>query len=73
MAPELLHGVLADLDYPAQAWQIVMAAEYYGADAHTVARLRRLPSVSYPSFDHVVHAYVHATGPWPNLPVPGLT
>lgn len=58
----MLRGVLSDLDYPAQRWQIVVAAESYGADSFTVARLTRLPRASYPSIEHIAHAYTHATG-----------
>jgi hypothetical protein len=58
---EMLASVLADLTYPARPWQIVVVAETYGADAHTMARLRRLPAATYPSLGHVAHAYTRAT------------
>jgi hypothetical protein len=57
---EMLASVLADLTYPARPWQIVAVAETYGADAHTMTRLHRLPAATYPSLGHIAHAYTSA-------------
>jgi hypothetical protein len=59
----MLTRVLADLTYPAKHWQIVVAAETFGADAHTMTRLRRLPAATYPSLGHIAHAYTQTTAP----------
>jgi len=39
--------VLADLEFPAHRWEIVMFAERYGADRYTRMRLARLPEGRY--------------------------
>jgi hypothetical protein len=57
---EMLARVLADLTCPARPWQIVAVAETYGADAHTMTRLHRLPAATYPSLGHIAHAYTSA-------------
>lgn len=61
----MLQGVLAELSYPAQHWQIVTVADSYGVDRVTLARLNRLPLASYPSIQHIAHAYAYppASGP----------
>jgi hypothetical protein len=38
-----LRVVLADVVYPARRWEIIIAADMYGADGQTRQRLRRLP------------------------------
>src|SRR6185369_15574441 len=38
-----LRHVLAGLAFPAQRWQVIVEAEYYGADARTRQELRALP------------------------------
>jgi hypothetical protein len=59
----MLSSVLSGLDFPARPWQIIAAAESYGADAQMMTRLHQLPSATYPSLRHVAHAYSNATGP----------
>jgi hypothetical protein len=63
MVLEMLASVLADLSYPAQPWQIVVAAESYGADARTVTGLHRLPVATYLSLRHIAHAYTQTRDP----------
>ncbi|HEY2222223.1 DUF2795 domain-containing protein [Actinomycetospora sp.] len=60
---EMLTSVLAGLAFPARPWQIIAAAESYGSDAQTMTRLHQLPPATYPSLQHVAHAYSNATGP----------
>jgi uncharacterized protein DUF2795 len=42
-----LRAVLAGLVFPAWRWEIVTRAGWYGADARTTDRLRRLPARPY--------------------------
>lgn len=67
---EMLSSVLGGLVFPARPWQIIAAAEAYGADAQTMTRLHQLPTASYPTIRHVAHAYSHATGPRRTSPPP---
>ena len=60
---EMLTSVLSGLTFPARPWQIIVAAESYGADARTMTRLHQLPAMSYPSLQHVAHAYSRGPGP----------
>lgn len=59
---EMLTSVLGGLAFPARPWQIIAAAESYGADAQTMTRLHQLPAAMYPSLGHIAHAYSNATG-----------
>jgi len=59
---EMLASVLSGLTFPARPWQIIAAAESYGADARTMTRLHQLPAMSYPSLQHVAHAYSRGPG-----------
>ncbi len=43
--------VLADLNFPAQRWEILTQADMYGVDGVTRERLRPLPSRSTPYRD----------------------
>ncbi|MCD2195793.1 DUF2795 domain-containing protein [Actinomycetospora endophytica] len=60
---EMLSSVLSSLSFPARPWQIIAAAEAYGADSRTMTRLHQLPSATYPSLRHVAQAYGNAPGP----------
>lgn len=46
-AATLLTPVLGALEFPARRWELVTAAEIYGADAMLRDRLRRLPDQLY--------------------------
>ncbi|HEX5120192.1 MAG TPA: hypothetical protein VFW65_33825 [Pseudonocardiaceae bacterium] len=46
-----LRIVLADLAFPARRWEIITKADWYGADAVTTLRLRRLPARTRPYRD----------------------
>ncbi|HEX3591299.1 MAG TPA: hypothetical protein VHV74_16895 [Pseudonocardiaceae bacterium] len=46
-----LRIVLADLTFPAQRWEIITQADWYGADAVTTHWLRQLPSRAQPYRD----------------------
>jgi hypothetical protein len=67
-ALEMLTSILYGLEFPARPWQIIAAAESYGADSRTMTRLHQLPAATYPSIRHVAHAYVTATGALRNPP-----
>ena len=54
--PARIAAVLAGVAYPARTWQLLAEADYYGADTHTHAELRRLPVGSYESLDAVLAA-----------------
>ncbi|HEX4702900.1 MAG TPA: DUF2795 domain-containing protein [Pseudonocardiaceae bacterium] len=49
--PQSIRFVLDALDFPAERWEIVTAAEFYGADAATCEWLRRLPLRAQPYRD----------------------
>lgn len=53
-----LRFVLDGLSFPAERWEIVAAADFYGADVHTSRRLRALPLRDRPYRDlpDVLHA-----------------
>jgi uncharacterized protein DUF2795 len=53
-----LRFVLDGLRFPAERWEIVAAADFYGADVHTSRRLRTLPLRDRPYRDlqDVLHA-----------------
>lgn len=46
-----LRFVLDGLSFPAERWEIVAAADFYGADVHTSRRLRNLPPRDRPYRD----------------------
>lgn len=46
-----LRFILDGLTFPAERWQIVTAADFYGADVATCQRLRMLPVRSQPYRD----------------------
>jgi hypothetical protein len=58
LAAYSIRFVLDDLDFPAERWEIVTAAEHYGADAATCEWLRRLPlrAVPYQNIQEVIDA-----------------
>jgi hypothetical protein len=62
-----LTPVLVELAFPAAPWQISAAADYYGADSHTLWILRGLRARTYPSLRAVVQELT-ATGPAPPRP-----
>jgi hypothetical protein len=49
-----LATVLAGLAFPARTWQLVVQADYYGADSITRAELGRLPAGEYPNLPAVL-------------------
>jgi hypothetical protein len=53
---ERVSQVLAGMVYPAAKWQLLMAAEEYGADASTRAELWSLPTGEYADLDAVLSA-----------------
>ncbi|HEX5407799.1 MAG TPA: DUF2795 domain-containing protein [Pseudonocardiaceae bacterium] len=48
---QLLRIVLSEVVYPARRWEIITAADTYGADGGTRQRLRRLPLRNRPFRD----------------------
>lgn len=48
-----IRQVLADLRYPAERWQVIAEAQYYGAGSECITRLVRLPVRSYANIDEV--------------------
>jgi hypothetical protein len=57
-----LSGVLADMRFPAMAWQLIAHAEYRGADWRSRAELRSLPAGTYRSLAAVLDAVASARG-----------
>lgn len=55
-----LGSVLRDVGFPASRWQLVAAADAYGADARTKADLWVLPEPTYHNFSGVVIAVERA-------------
>lgn len=53
-----LRFVLDGLTFPAERWEILAAADFYGADVHTSRRLRALPPRDRPYRDlqDILHA-----------------
>ena len=51
-----LRAVLASQTFPAERWELLAAAEFYGADARTRAELRGIPAGRYPTIAHVAEA-----------------
>lgn len=51
MEMQSLRIVLADLAFPAQRWEIITKADWYGADAGMTHRLQQLPTRARPYRD----------------------
>ena len=64
-----LTPILAELAFPAAPWQISAAADFYGADSHTLWILRGLRAGTYPSLRAVVQE-LSPTRP-ASRPIPG--
>lgn len=65
-----LGQVLAEVQFPAETWQLLTAADYFGADRVTTQALRRIPVARYRDLDGVLDAtretaLVRSTAPWP--------
>jgi hypothetical protein len=48
---QALRLILAGLDFPLRRWEIITAADWYGADAQTTRWLRALPANGRPYRD----------------------
>jgi hypothetical protein len=48
--------VLREVQYPAQKWMILTAADSYGADVQTRTEVQELPEATYHNIDEVVAA-----------------
>lgn len=57
-----LRHVLDGLSYPAQKWQIVTWADFYGADATTRNELAGLPTAAYRGVDEIIAAVAGTRG-----------
>jgi hypothetical protein len=53
-AAHRLRHVLAGQQFPADRWQLIVGAEFYGADAHTRQELYTLPPRRYASLAEVI-------------------
>ncbi|MGD9528047.1 DUF2795 domain-containing protein [Pseudonocardia sp.] len=51
-----LRAVLASQKFPAERWELLAAAEFYGADARTRAELRAIPVGRYSTIAQVAEA-----------------
>ncbi len=51
-----LQQVLAGQRFPAERWELIVAADLYGADALTKSELHMLPAVRFRSLADVLHA-----------------
>ena len=51
---DVLRHVLSDLRLPARRWEILTAADLYGADPSTVALLQAIPEGRYPRVEDIV-------------------
>lgn len=49
-----LSCVLAEVPFPAQSWELLAWADYYGADVRTRAQLVALPAGTYSSLTAVI-------------------
>lgn len=49
-----LRHVLSGTTFPADRWELLAAAELYGADRHTRHELRSIPARRYHSFSDLV-------------------
>ncbi|HXV92518.1 MAG TPA: DUF2795 domain-containing protein [Pseudonocardia sp.] len=63
-----LGQVLADAEFPAAKWQLIMHGEAYGADASTRAQLWSLPVRTYADLAAVLAALGLAAGPPASAP-----
>jgi Protein of unknown function (DUF2795) len=61
LTTQSIRFVLDGLAFPAERWEIVTAAEFYGADAGTCEWLRRLPlrNRPYRNLQDVIDALDH--------------
>jgi hypothetical protein len=55
-ASDRLRHVLAEQQFPAARWELLVAADLYGADAQTRRELRALPAARFRTLDDVVVA-----------------
>ena len=53
-AAQRLRHVLAGQQFPADRWQLIVGAEFYGADAQTRNELQALPPKRYVSLAEVL-------------------
>lgn len=53
-AAQRLRHVLAGQQFPAERWQLIVGAEFYGADAQTRLELHALPPRRYASLAEVL-------------------
>lgn len=53
-AAQRLRHVLAGQKYPAERWQLIAGAEFYGADIQSLRELHALPPRRYASFADVL-------------------
>lgn len=53
-AAQRLRHVLAGQQFPAERWQLIVGAEFYGADAQTRYELQALPPKRYVSLAEVL-------------------
>jgi hypothetical protein len=60
-----LSGVLADMRFPAMAWQLIAHADYRGADWRSRVELRSLPAGTYRTLAAVLEAVAAARGQGP--------
>src|SRR5690349_24961947 len=51
-----LQQVLAGQRFPAERWELIVVADFYGADALTKSELHALPAVRFRSLADVLHA-----------------
>jgi hypothetical protein len=58
-----LSAVLADMRFPAMAWQLIAHAEYRGADWRSRAELLSLPAGTYRTLAAVLNAVASAHAP----------
>lgn len=65
--------VLADLDFPAQRWQLIAAAEMYGCDAVTRTILERAPEQRFHTLPELVAVLGALLGGRPVAPLPSAT
>jgi hypothetical protein len=62
--------VLSDLEFPAQRWQLIAAAEVYGSDTVTRAILERAPEQRYHTLPELVAVLGSLVRGRPVAPVP---
>lgn len=51
-----LRQVLAGQQFPADRWELIATAEFYGADAQSRGELWQLPAARYRTLDDVLDA-----------------